>query len=105
MYLLPHIHAGQYPKITDDLHQAGIDDWFIHVLSHDEAGLKKAKVHSSNYLEQLDLLRYGILGVISGFAVGLIAAGLVNTTKLLAPDIPNIAYYAIILFFTLFGYW
>jgi len=50
-------------------------------------------------------LRYGILGVISGFAVGLIAAGLVNTTKLLAPDIPNIAYYAIILFFTLFGYW
>jgi len=30
-------------KITDDLHQAGIEDWFIHVLSHDEAGLKKEK--------------------------------------------------------------
>jgi len=38
-------------KITDDLHQAGIDDWFIHVLSKDEAGLKKEKIHSSNYLE------------------------------------------------------
>lgn len=92
-------------KITDDLHQAGIDDWFIHVLSHDEAGLKKEKIHSSNYLEQLDLLRYGILGAISGFAVGLIAAGLVNTTELFGPGIPNVTYYAIILFFTLFGSW
>jgi len=92
-------------KITDDLHQAGIDDWFIHVLSHDEAGLKKEKIHSSNYLEQLDLLRYGILGAISGFAVGLIAAGLVNATELFGPDIPNVAYYAITLFFTLFGSW
>jgi len=92
-------------KITDDLHQAGINDWFIHVLSHDEAGLKKEKIHSSNYLEQLDLLRYGVLGLISGFAVGLIAAGLVNITELFGPDIPNAAYYAIILFFTLFGTW
>ena len=92
-------------KITDDLHQAGIDDWFIHVLSHDEAGLKKEKIHSSNYLEQLDLLRYGILGVISGFAVGLIAAGLVHTTELFGPELPNAAYYGIILFFSLFGSW
>ncbi len=46
--------------ITDDLHQAGINDWFIHALSKDEDGLAKHKIHSSNYLEQLDLLRYGI---------------------------------------------
>ncbi|WP_428353458.1 hypothetical protein [Methyloprofundus sp.] len=92
-------------KITDDLHQAGIGDWFIHVLSQDEAGLKKEKIHSSNYLEQLDLLRYGILGAISGFAVGLIAAGLVNTTELFGSDIPNVAFYAIVLFFTMFGSW
>ena len=92
-------------KITDDLHQAGIDDWFIHVLSHDEAGLKKEKIHSSNYLEQLDLLRYGIIGAIAGFLAGLVAAGLVNATELFGPDIPNVAYYAIVIFFTLFGSW
>ncbi|NOQ15677.1 MAG: hypothetical protein GQ581_01315 [Methyloprofundus sp.] len=92
-------------KITDDLHQAGIDDWFIHVLSHDVAGLKKDKIHSSNYLEQLDILRYGVLGAISGFVVGLLAAGVVNAIDLFGPDIPNVAYYAIILFFTLFGSW
>lgn len=50
-------------------------------------------------------MRFGIFGVISGFIVGLIATGLVNTTELFGPDIPNIAYFAIILFFTLFGSW
>ncbi len=92
-------------KITEDLHQAGINDWFIHVLSHDESGLKKEKIHSSNYLEQLDILRYGVSGAISGLVVGLIAAGLVNTTELFGSDIPNAAYYGIILFFTCFGTW
>ncbi len=92
-------------KITDDLHQAGIDDWFIHVLSKDESGLKKDKIHSSNYLEQLDILRYGIIGGIAGFAVGLIAVGLFDSTKPFGPDMPGIVYYAIIGFFTLFGIW
>jgi len=92
-------------KITEDLHQAGINDWFIHVLSRDESGLKKEKLHSSNYLEQLDILRYGIIGAIAGFVVGLIAAGLVNTTHLFGPEIPSAAYYGIILFFTCFGTW
>ena len=92
-------------KITDDLHQAGIDDWFIHVVSKDEAGLKKDKIHSSNYLEQLDILRYGINFMIIGFAVGLIAAGLVNLTEPFGPELPHVVYYAIIGFFTLFGAW
>ncbi|MDF1583790.1 MAG: hypothetical protein RQ733_09205 [Methyloprofundus sp.] len=92
-------------KITEDLHQAGINDWFIHVLSHDESGLKKEKIHSSNYLEQLDILRYGVIGAISGLVIGLIAASLVNTTELFGSAIPNAAYYGIILFFTCFGAW
>ncbi|NOQ63388.1 MAG: hypothetical protein GQ582_02610 [Methyloprofundus sp.] len=50
-------------------------------------------------------MRFGLLGAIAGFAVGLIAAGLVNITELFGSDIPNIAYYAITLFFTLFGSW
>jgi hypothetical protein len=92
-------------KISDDLHQSGINDWYIHVLSKDEAGIKKNKIHSSNYLERLDILRYGIMGVITGFVVGLIAASLVNSTELFGSDIPYIAYYAIVMFFTLFGAW
>lgn len=91
--------------ISDDLQQSGIDGWLIHVLSRDEAGLNKDKIHSSNYLEQLDILRFFIIGAIAGFAVGLIAAILVNTTELFGPDMPRVAYFAIIGFFTLFGTW
>ena len=92
-------------NITTDLHLSGIDDWFIHVLSKDEAGLKKDKIHSSNYLEQLDIMRYGIIGAFIGLLVGISAAVAVNLTNLFGPDIPNFAYYAIIGFFTMFGIW
>jgi hypothetical protein len=61
-------------SITDDLHKAVIDNWFIHVLSKDEAGLNKHKIHSGNYLEQLDILRFGIIGAMSGLLVGLVSA-------------------------------
>lgn len=92
-------------KITDDLNQSGINDWFMHVLSKDETGFQKNKTHSSNYLEQLDILRYGIIGAVSGFVVGLIAAFLVNYTDLFGTDMPTIVYFAVIGFFTMFGAW
>ena len=92
-------------QITKDLHQAGIDDWFIHVLSKDEAGLKKEKIHSSNYLEQLDIMRYGIIGAFAGLLVGISAAVAVNLTNLFGLELPDIAYYGIIGFFTMFGIW
>ncbi len=93
-------------EIIDELHKVGINDWFIHVLSKDEAGIKKVKVHASNYLERLDILRFGILGATAGLIVGIIAAILVNSNNLFGQgDLPNIAYYSIIGFFTLFGTW
>ncbi|MEE9355150.1 MAG: hypothetical protein V3U75_06125 [Methylococcaceae bacterium] len=92
-------------KISDNLQNAGIDNWFIHVLSKDEAGLKKDKIHSSNYFEQLDILRYGIIGAAIGFLVALIAVALIVSTKLFGPDMPNIVYYAMIAVLTLFGSW
>lgn len=91
--------------ITDDLHEAGISDWFIHVLSKDEAGLRKMKIHSSNYLERLDILRFGILGAITGFIVGLFAANWLDSAKPFGPDVPNIVYFAIIGVLTSFGAW
>ncbi len=92
-------------QITNDLHKAGIGDWFIHVLSKDEAGLSKKKIHSSNYLEQLDILRFGIIGAIVGFIIGLFAANWMNTAKPFGPDAPGIVYFAIIGVLTLFGAW
>lgn len=90
--------------IAEDLHEAGVNDWFIHILSKDERGLKKEKLHSSNYLEQLNLLRYGIIGAITGFIAGLLVVW-IGLLKLFAPDTPTIVYYAIIGVMTLFGAW
>jgi hypothetical protein len=91
--------------ITDNLHKAGINDWFIHVLSKDEAGLRKMKIHSSNYLEKLDILRFGILGAITGFVVGLFAANWLDSAKPFGPDVPIIVYFAIVGVLTAFGTW
>jgi hypothetical protein len=92
-------------QISDDLHDAGIGDWFIHVLSKDEAGLKKKKIHSSNYLEKLDLLRFGIIGAVTGFIVGLFAANWLESAKPFGPDVPGIVYVAIVAVLTAFGAW
>ena len=71
----------------------------------DETGLSKEKIHSSNYLEQLDILRYGIIGAIAGFIAGLMVAGFVDSVNPFGPDAPAIVYYAIIGVLTLFGAW
>jgi len=102
-YLTPTVESTR--KITDDLYQSGIDCWFIHILSKGDNGFRKDHTYSSNYLEQLDILRFGIIGAIIGLVVGLIAVSLVNSNNLFGANIPNIVYYAITVFFTLFGAW
>jgi hypothetical protein len=92
-------------QIADDLHGAGIGDWFIHVLSKDEAGLSRKKIHSSNYLEQLDILRFGIMGAILGFIVGLFAVYLMKTIQPFGSDLPSIVYFGITAALTSFGAW
>lgn len=92
-------------QVSDDLHEAGVKDWFIHVISKDESGLSKEHVHSSNYLETLDLVRDGIIGAMIGFFIGVIAAGLLMYIKPFGPNVPEIVYLFIILLLTLFGSW
>ncbi|MDD5577661.1 MAG: hypothetical protein PHY16_00105 [Methylobacter sp.] len=91
--------------IAEDLHEAGVNDLFIHILSKDEGELKREKLHSSNYLEQLNLLRYGIIGAITGFIAALLVVWIGNLLKLLTTDTPSLVYYAIIGVMTLFGAW
>jgi len=102
-YLAPSLDVSH--SISDDLHDAGVDDWFIHVISKDEAGLKKEHLHSSNYLETMDLLRGGFIGANVGLIGGVIAAGLVMMFEPFGPDIPNYVYFLVVGFCTLFGSW
>ena len=102
-YLTPTLVSAHH--ISDDLHEAGIDDWFFHILSKDEAGLKKEKLHSSNYLETLDLIRDGVIGANIGFIIGVLVAIAFMYFELFGPDRPMFIYFIIAAFVTLFGAW
>jgi hypothetical protein len=102
-YLAPSLDDTH--QISDDLHNSGVNDWFMHVVSKDEAGLKREKLHSSNYLETLDLLRDGFIGANFGFIAGVIGAGLLMYFEPFGPSVPKFVYLVLIFVATLFGAW
>ena len=102
-YISPTLKSTN--EISDDLHDVGIADWFIHVISKDEAGLSKEHIHSSNYLETLDVFRDGAIGGVIGFFFGVIAAGALMFFKPFGPNMPEFVYLIVIAILTLFGIW
>jgi hypothetical protein len=102
-YLAPTLESAR--TVSDDLHSVGIKDWYIHVISNDEAGLKKERIHSSNYIETLDFIRTGLLGAYIGFFVGMFGALLLMATQTFGANAPISAYLAFMIIATLFGAW
>jgi hypothetical protein len=92
-------------EISEDLHEVGIKDFYLHVIARDEAGLKQEHIHSSNYFETLDLVREGVLGGLIGFVAGLIGAFLLMQFNPFGVEIATIVYVAIVGLATLFGTW
>lgn len=105
MYLLPVTVAEKHQEISDDLHAIGIDDWFLHIVSKDESGLSKKRLHSSNYLETLDVIRHGLIGASIGFVSGLVLAGLTSALQPFGPNVPLLGYLAIVFVVSCFGAW
>jgi hypothetical protein len=102
-YLAPTLDSTH--QISDDLHEVGVLDWFLHVIAKDEAGLKREQLHSSNYLETTDILRDGLIGANIGFVLAVIAAGLVMVLEPFGPETPKVVYFFVVVVFTLFGAW
>ena len=102
-YLAPTLDSTHV--ISDDLHEVGVKDFFVHVISRDEAGLQQQHIHSSNYLETLDLVRDGIIGGVLGFLVGLVGVALLEYFDPIGVEIPAFVYYALVGVATLFGAW
>jgi hypothetical protein len=102
-YLAPTLVSTS--QVSDDLHDVGIDDWHVHVISKDEAGLNNEKIHSSNWLETTDLLRDGFIGANLGFIIGVLAAGGLLLFEPFGPDFPSIAYVFMVAVSTGFGAW
>ena len=102
-YPAPTLDSAHH--ISDDLHALGVKDSLLHVISKDEAGLKKQHMHSSNYLETLDLIRDGFIGSAIGFFAGLMGVGLLRYFEPFGPHVPTIVYLATVAVATLFGAW
>jgi hypothetical protein len=92
-------------RISNDVRALGVDDSLLHVISKDEAGLQKEHVHSSNYLETLDLIRDGLLGAALGVIPGVIGVALLRYFQPFGPDVPRVVYLATVAVAILFGAW
>jgi len=101
-YLSPSLESTH--QITDDLHAAGVKDFFLHVIAKDESELEEAHIHSSNYLETLDVLRDGFIGAGIGCLAGLLGAGLLMAFRPFG-DVPHYVYFIIVGVATMFGAW
>lgn len=102
-YLAPNLVSTH--QISDDLHNVGVDDWFVHIISKDEEGLKRDKLHSSNWLETTDLIRDGFIGANFGFIVGALLAFLLIYFQPFGPNVPSAAAIFPVIVATLFGAW
>jgi hypothetical protein len=92
-------------RISDDVRAVGVSDFLLHVISKDEAGLQKEHIHSSNYLETLDLIRAGLIGAAIGFIPGVIGVGLLQYFQPFGPAVPRVVYFATVAVAMLFGAW
>ena len=102
-YLAPTLDSTR--EVSNDLKAGGVKDFFIHVVSKDESGLRQQQIHSSNYLETLDIVRDGFIGAGIGFIAGLIGAGLLLFLEPFGPDVPRIVFVLIVVVATMFGAW
>ena len=102
-YLAPSLVSSQ--KIADDLKEVGIAEWLVHVISKDEAGLKKEHLHSSNWFETHDILRDGFIGANLGFIAGVVLAAAVMYFQPFGETTPGAVYFFVVVVATLFGAW
>lgn len=102
-YIAPTLLSAQ--RISDDLHAAGVNDFYLHVVAKDELGLQQHQIHSANYLETLDVIRDGYVGAAIGFLAGLVGIGLMQYFDPFGPDVPTFVYVVLVAAATLFGAW
>src|SRR5260370_32575690 len=62
-------------QVSADLHEVGVNDFYLHVISRDQAGLKRHQIHCRNYFETLDVMRDGLLGAPLGLVIGFAGNG------------------------------
>ena len=93
-------------QVSADLHDVGVQDFYLHVICRDHAGLKRHHIHAGNYFETLDIVRDGFIGAALGFLFGMAGVGLLLYTKPFHEHVvPTFVYALLVGVATLFGAW
>ncbi|MDF9391603.1 MULTISPECIES: hypothetical protein [Methylococcus] len=92
-------------RISDALHKEGITDWNFHVISKDQAGLYRRHIHSANFIQKSDAVRYAERGAMAGLLFSVLGSIYVASEQPFGPDMSGMVYLAIFGFITLFGVW
>lgn len=90
-------------KISEDLHKQGITDWRFHIVSKDEAGLYRHRLHSASVLDRTDLPTFVERGVIVGALAGIVVVGVLSLVVGL--NLPMGAWIALFAFSVVAGGW
>src|SRR5262245_56257696 len=101
-YVAPELESTS--KVSEDLHDVGLDDFFVHVIAKDESGLKKRHIHTSNYIETLDFIRQGFIGAAIGLFAGIGGCVLLDDFGPF-PSVPWLVVVLLCFVATLFGDW
>lgn len=102
-YLTPGLDSAE--QISIDLHDEGIADWNFHLHCKNEAGIYKHQVHSSNYIQKLDVIRFWERGAMIGFTAALVIIAYFMVAQPFGADVTGLAYITIFGFVTLLGGW
>jgi hypothetical protein len=103
-FLSPSIATTDH--VSADLHDVGVIDFYLHVISRDHAGLKRHQIHSSNYFETLDIVRDGFIGAALGALIGLAGVAMLLYFKPFGEHlVPTFVYAILVGIATLFGAW
>lgn len=102
-YLAPTLNSTE--TIADDLQSMRIKDWYVHVMSKDEAGLERRHIRSANYVELRDFMARGMFGAAIGFVAGFVLAVVLGSIEALEQHMSLAAFIVVIIFGTLFGAW
>ncbi|MBU6951093.1 hypothetical protein [Hahella sp. HN01] len=102
-YLTPTLQSAE--RVSESLHEHGVTDWHFHILSKDEAGLTRRRLHSANVLHKLDLIHSMERGLLCG---GLLGGSFVITAMIfseLGDLAPPAVWIALLVFCVLAGTW
>lgn len=102
-YLTDNIDVAEH--VSERLHDQGITDWNFHVLGRDKAKLVHHHLHSTNPLQELDIIRLGEMGVLVGFAVGILVTGYITLFTEFGATLNWMGQAGAIILFSLFGAW